>query len=221
MPRSGHTAVVNGSKMYVFGGIFELTKELNDMCVFDFNTMAFHEGEELADYFGGSPDKTKGGMGQDTYNEASPTRTNRKDGSPGRRKTIGFGYGNTSGSPMKSPTKKGRLNSPSKNERTGGEKQDGPGTPTSISMQNRFIIKNADSSFDQYYQSMKKRKAQHFAATDHTTHANDTKFGLIRGTKPTARDGHIAVVDSNGYMYVFGGDRHHMPFNDLYMIQLV
>jgi len=68
---------------------------------------------------------------------------------------------------------------------------------------------------------MKKRKAQHFAATDHTTTANDAKFGLIRGAKPTARDGHIAVVDSNGYMYVFGGDRHHMPFNDLYMIQLV
>jgi hypothetical protein len=70
---------------------------------------------------------------------------------------------------------------------------------------------------------MKKRKAQHFAATDHTATASpggDSKFGLIRGAKPTARDGHIAVTDSSGFMYVFGGDRHHMPFNDLYMIQL-
>lgn len=34
--RSGHTAVVWGQKMYIFGGILELTKELNDMVVFDF-----------------------------------------------------------------------------------------------------------------------------------------------------------------------------------------
>jgi hypothetical protein len=27
-------------------------------------------------------------------------------------------------------------------------------------------------------------------------------------------------VDSQGNMYVFGGDRHHMPFNDLYMLKL-
>lgn len=97
------------------------------------------------------------------------------------------------------------------------EKQDGPGTPTSISMQNRFIIKNADASFDTYFHQMKKRKNQGYAATDSP---GEAKFGLIKGSKPTARDGHIAVVDSCGYMYVFGGDRHHMPFNDLYMIKL-
>lgn len=31
-------------------------------------------------------------------------------------------------------------------------------TPTSISMMNSFVIKNADQSFDHYYASMKKRK---------------------------------------------------------------
>lgn len=31
-------------------------------------------------------------------------------------------------------------------------------TPTSISMKNAFIIKNADVSFDHYYQMMKKRR---------------------------------------------------------------
>lgn len=49
---------------------------------------------------------------------------------------------------------------------------------------------------------------------------SETKFGLVFGKKPTARDGHSAIVDKNGFMYVFGGDRHHMPFNDLYMIKL-
>jgi hypothetical protein len=42
----------------------------------------------------------------------------------------------------------------------------------------------------------------------------------VLGKRPTARDGHTANVDSHGYMYVFGGDRHHMPFNDLYVIKL-
>jgi hypothetical protein len=49
---------------------------------------------------------------------------------------------------------------------------------------------------------------------------NESNFGVVAGKKPTARDGHSAVVDSQGNMFVFGGDRHHMPFNDLYMIQI-
>jgi len=48
----------------------------------------------------------------------------------------------------------------------------------------------------------------------------ENKFGMVPG-KPTARDGHSANVDQYGCMYVFGGDRHQMPFNDLYMIKLV
>lgn len=37
-PRSGHTTVVHGQKMYIFGGILELTHELNDLVVYDFET---------------------------------------------------------------------------------------------------------------------------------------------------------------------------------------
>ncbi|MFS8160532.1 MAG: hypothetical protein ACMG6E_10085 [Candidatus Roizmanbacteria bacterium] len=49
---------------------------------------------------------------------------------------------------------------------------------------------------------------------------HESKFGVIQDRKPTPRDGHSAVLDSEGFMLVFGGDRHHMPFNDLYMIKL-
>ena len=161
-------------------------------------------------------------MNQDNFTESSPTRTNRKDGSPGRRKTLGFGASIAgAGSPTRSPNKR-KLGSPSRKDRSDADRQDGLGTPTSISMQNRFIIKNADASFDQYYHQMKKRKQHGFGATgEHAnTQSGQSKFGVITGSKPTARDGHTAVVDSQGYMYVFGGDRHHMPFNDLYMIKL-
>ena len=41
----------------------------------------------------------------------------------------------------------------------GSEKQESALiSPTSISMQNSFIIKNADESFDAYYAQMRKRK---------------------------------------------------------------
>lgn len=41
--RSGHSAIMFGSKMYIFGGIFELTHELNDLCCFDFDTNQFRK----------------------------------------------------------------------------------------------------------------------------------------------------------------------------------
>lgn len=45
--RSGHSAVVHGEKMFIFGGIFELTHELNDLCCFDFETKKFNQvGDE-------------------------------------------------------------------------------------------------------------------------------------------------------------------------------
>ena len=58
--RSGHTAVTYGSKMYIFGGILELTKELNDLLVFDFNQMCFIQGEERPDFMDGSPERRAG-----------------------------------------------------------------------------------------------------------------------------------------------------------------
>ena len=36
---------------------------------------------------------------------------------------------------------------------------------------------------------------------------------------PTARDGHAAIVYF-GCLWIFGGDRHHMPFNDLQILPL-
>ena len=40
-PRSGHSANIFQGKMYIFGGILELTKELNEMLIYDFKTSIF------------------------------------------------------------------------------------------------------------------------------------------------------------------------------------
>ncbi len=36
---------------------------------------------------------------------------------------------------------------------------------------------------------------------------------------PAARDGHTGVIYAE-HLFVFGGDRHHVPFNDTYMFDL-
>jgi hypothetical protein len=40
------------------------------------------------------------------------------------------------------------------------------------------------------------------------------------GKRPMARDGHSGVIVGGDMFVVFGGDRHHMPFNDIYMLDL-
>jgi len=77
---------------------------------------------------------------------SSPTRT-QKGLSPLKRKTLAGGLASTA-----SPTLKAKgsltLKSPSKLKDKGemgeGKQQEGLSSPTSISMQNTFLIKNAD-----------------------------------------------------------------------------
>jgi len=135
--------------------------------------------------------------------------------SPSKRNTT---------SPRKSPHKKVKDATTEGAHGTQQEKANNEGltSPTSVSMRDSFIIKNADESFDAYYAQMRKRKHHgnfNMHNNDTHAHAQESKFGLVHNHKPTARDGHSSNI-SNGYMYVFGGDRHHMPFNDLYMIKL-
>ena len=75
--RSGHSAVTYNNKMYIFGGILELTKELNDMLIYDFAQGRFVQGEERPEFMEGSPGRRQGTMQEETYGDsnASPART--------------------------------------------------------------------------------------------------------------------------------------------------
>ncbi len=50
MCRSGHASSVYNGKMFIFGGILEITKELNDLIVYDYTKQIFStfETEEVA-----------------------------------------------------------------------------------------------------------------------------------------------------------------------------
>ena len=47
----------------------------------------------------------------------------------------------------------------------------------------------------------------------------DDSHRFIIGKKPCARDGQSTTICGNK-MYIFGGDRHLMAFNDLYSFDL-
>jgi len=47
-----------------------------------------------------------------------------------------------------------------------------------------------------------------------------TSSTFVNLKRPAARDGHSVSFVYNRFMLVFGGDRHHMPFNDLHVLDL-
>jgi hypothetical protein len=200
--------------MYIFGGIFELTKELNDLASYDFMTSKWESLESEAEL----AERTM------LFNEtevASPTKSGVA-GSPLRRKTIVAAGTLVSNSTMK---KRGTM-SPMKTKAeinvtvTASETPSAIlASPTSLTMKNSFILINSDESFDNY-KIAKQNKRGFFEKLEDEKAGEATQFGFVAGSKPTPRDGHSATVDSQGNMYVFGGDRHHMPFNDLYMLKL-
>ena len=43
---------------------------------------------------------------------------------------------------------------------------------------------------------------------------------VVKAKRPEPRDGHSTVLVEDRFMLLFGGDRHHMPFNDLLILDL-
>jgi hypothetical protein len=55
--------------------------------------------------------------------------------------------------------------------------------------------------------------------TNSNLHNESSIYGKNRGKRPAARDGHSGIIFGK-YFIVFGGDRHHMPFNDTFALDL-
>lgn len=44
-------------------------------------------------------------------------------------------------------------------------------------------------------------------------------YGKVQEKRPPARDGHTGIIFESNFI-IFGGDRHHMPFNDVYLLNI-
>lgn len=141
--------------MYIFGGILELTKELNELLAFDFKKGCFEligkdsgaYGAEDEENFSGTKggEESPGIKGTQQY-LSSPTKHTRKSMYPSMSpsKTM-------KGSKMPKSLK---VTTKLKEEK----EESGLVSPTSIQMKETFIIKNADESFDAYWAQMRKKK---------------------------------------------------------------
>ena len=89
-------------------------------------------------------------------------------------------------------------------------------------MKNSFLIKTVGKAFDSYYHQHKKvKKNSSPTKGDHELHhIMEIKKGKIEGRVPKPRDGHSWVVHDERFLLIFGGDRHHMPFNDLFALDM-
>jgi len=47
-----------------------------------------------------------------------------------------------------------------------------------------------------------------------------SSFGVVPDNQPDAREGHSTNVSDDGIMLVFGGDRHHTPYNDMHLYHI-
>ena len=234
MARSGHSANLYEGYMCVFGGIFEVTKELNDLHLYDIanNRWICLFAEKTEFVTAQSPTKTMAmgsvspllRRGTKTGSEQSP---NGKGGTSGDTKTS-CSYRSAICSAMQSnfgaePGKKKCKHSGEESKKP--HKEVRLDSPTSTDMQRSLLIANADHSFDHMAQLKRKKNNFGFGGTIHNTFGLNMSLsqkGKLRvcGIRPNPRDGHTSVIHE-GKMIVFGGDRHHMPFNDMFVLDVI
>lgn len=205
--------------MTLFGGIYEITKELNDFHLYDFKR------NKWITLFEETYSPKKGGPNDYFMDASSPisgAALSPKRSSPKRNSSLKRGSSPLNRSANRNSPKK-NLNITIKEGNT--RNNNGPfsdcklTTPTSISMLNSFLIKNADKNFDHYYNQMRKRKNQMNNISNTTGMGEKIDYGKIQGKKPAARDGHTGLMYGDLFI-CFGGDRHHMPFNDTFILDL-
>jgi|TARA_B110001450_G_scaffold201774_1_gene190931 hypothetical protein len=131
--------------MLIFAGIHEVTKELNDLAVYNFGSKKWvHMFNEPS---------TKRPPIQNPLDNASPTKLNKSmnNQSPVRTaigtKKGGLTVKTDNAEAKKKPIKKDDK----KDENTQHVELD---SPTSVTLQNSFLIKNAGTVFDGYNKAM-------------------------------------------------------------------
>jgi len=210
--RSGHSAIVHNKMMYIFGGSLGLMQEVNEMFAFDIAKKKWdliHAAEKMITEADTNSPVTA--LKIKKMNEEAKRRQRGESVSP-KDKIFRIRPEGGSVSPRGSP----RTESPSKLMRKTFmkskkapvdpeykriEKEDEASSPVVALMKNSIVMKATSSD---------KKKPR-----------NDLMEGskMMVGKFPCGRDGHAAKV-YNGKLYVFGGDRCQMAYNDLFAFPL-
>ena len=87
-----------------------------------------------------------------------------------------------------------------------------------------MLIARADPSFDFMAQLKRKKNNLGFGMSNHNAFGLNMSLSQkgktkVSGIRPMPRDGHSGILH-NGVMVIFGGDRHHMPFNDIFVLDI-
>ena len=161
LPRSGHAAQVYKDRyMIIYGGIFFVTRELNDLHIFDMQKekwmCLFEElnspAKQIMQQPGSGLRKAQTKIGSD-----SPRKIDTLD-----RKQPGFAASRTNNARMGMSTQKRKPKPKIQTGVTGpvDERVIDLESPTSVTMRNSYLIKNADPSFEKSYALIKKRVAE-------------------------------------------------------------
>lgn len=244
LSRSGHSAAIYKNFMIIFGGIHELTKELSDLQAYDFNNNQWfsiieenysptHSGSPLG-ITSGRKSVIKGDI--NLKFDRSPTNTRpiftradvrKKDFSLSVQKTMSRNksrQGNLTSFGVYHTLTLTQIEKKIKNKRKAQEQVHEETlltSPTSLSMKNSFLIKTAGKAFDHYAHYYKtKVKRTSFNSNEAGSPVHERVKGKIEGSMPKPRDGHTGMIYDSRYLVIFGGDRHHMPFNDLFTLDL-
>lgn len=236
--RSGASLVAYKGYLILFGGIFELTKELGDCYAYDTRSKTWYTLFEEIDspVHKHSPNHTFG-MGKfgraDSIKSPSPMHKGNSSFNAGdpnfsmnlqRTKAKSKPKHTSIFEVDNSMLRKQKLQKALKKKR---DMEKNPmedsmlTSPTSLSMKNSFLIKNSGKGFDNFFSSQKRRKMGMTNSPD-ISNLSPTKAprdSKVSGVRPRPRDGHSADLYGN-HMIIFGGDRHHMPFNDLFALNI-
>eukprot|EP00347_Sterkiella_histriomuscorum_P002778 403366836 len=257
--RNGLTMVDINNKIVMFGGILEVTKETDEVFIYDFAMNKWFIYETQLNLNGGnSPMMMRDGIDEEDKSviggnsqKMNTLKKNKQTSSmPNLNNSVIPDFKNSSqkfnqNNYNSTLNNNNQLDSTLNNKRGAAKEtnsltrkqtvastdqqfvkymrgQQTLSSPTSIQMKNAFILKNSNQSFEQYFQAMKRRRYLKNGLSINLSmslEGGHSKSAHIHRNKPSARDGHSSFVFHNK-MFIFGGDRHHMPFNDLYFLDI-
>ncbi|CAI2366389.1 unnamed protein product [Moneuplotes crassus] len=239
LSRSGHSTGVYKDYIIIYAGIHELTQELCDMYLYNTKNgnwasmfedvySPVHQNRSMNSF---SSVNKNSPMNSDANASAQKTHNPEKSGFSlsmkktkiqTQKKTTSMNYStNIPKKKLQKLIKKKRKEESQLNDQTLLS------TPTSLSMQNSFLINSInkaymDRLFKKNRKTASKNRGSFKSRFDPSVDLSPAKrqYGKVPRFNPKPRDGHTGIMLNEREYIVFGGDRHHMPFNDVSAIDL-